>query len=158
MGSSDERPRAGSRLVIAIVVSIAAGTAIGGWAPTVGVAVGIFGEIFVSLLTMLVVPLVVLSMVVGVTSLGDIRKLGRLGSRTVGYYLATTAIAVGVGILAVNIVDPGWGCRPARSIRLRRIGSRGTGTRSCCRTRRGSAPATIIGTRSCSWTRGFAGW
>ena len=56
---------------------------------------------------MIVVPLVMLSMIVGITGLGDIRNLGSIGGRTVLYYMATTGISVLIGIVLVNVVQPG---------------------------------------------------
>lgn len=73
------------------------------------VAVGILGDLFLNALRMLVVPLVLASVISGITGLGDVRKLGRIGLRTVGYYALTTAIAVGLGIVMVSIFQPGVG-------------------------------------------------
>lgn len=67
------------------------------------------GEIFVRLLIMLIVPLVFASIFMAVVNLGDIRELGKIGLKTVVYYLATTALAVLVGILLVNFIHPGAG-------------------------------------------------
>ena len=58
---------------------------------------------------MIVVPLIVLSMIVGITNLGDIRNIGSIGGRTVLYYMATTAISVLIGMILVNIILPGKG-------------------------------------------------
>jgi len=65
------------------------------------------GEIFLSALKMLIVPLIMLSMISGVTSLGNIRKVGAFGGKTVLYYTATTALALIVGLILVNIIQPG---------------------------------------------------
>lgn len=65
------------------------------------------GRLFLALIQMVVVPLVFLSLVVGVASLGDLRALGRLGSRTLGLFLAGTVIALGWGLLLTNLVRPG---------------------------------------------------
>lgn len=67
------------------------------------------GTIFLNALKMVVVPLVVASIIVGVTSLGDIRKLGRTTEKTILYYLATTGFSVFVGIILVNLIRPGVG-------------------------------------------------
>ena len=67
------------------------------------------GTIFLNALKMVVVPLVVASMIVGVASLGDIRKLGRTSLKTLAYYLTTTGISVLIGIVLVNLVKPGSG-------------------------------------------------
>ena len=66
-----------------------------------------FGEIFVKLLKMIAVPLVLASLIVGVANLGDIKKLSKLGSKTIAIYLSTTILATTVGLLLVNIVKPG---------------------------------------------------
>jgi len=65
------------------------------------------GTIFMRLIKMVIVPLVFASLLVGVASLGDIRKLGRLGGRTLGLYLATTAAAVTLGLLCAHLINPG---------------------------------------------------
>lgn len=66
-----------------------------------------FGDIFINLLKLIAVPLVLFSIIVGVASLKDIRKLGSMGIKTLGLYVATTAIAVTVGLLVVNLFKPG---------------------------------------------------
>jgi Na+/H+-dicarboxylate symporter len=78
----------------------------------VGVAGNLFalaGEVFLKLLKMLIVPLVMASMICGVAFLGDVRKIGRLGSAAIVYYMATTLIAVALGIALVTAVEPGLG-------------------------------------------------
>ncbi len=67
------------------------------------------GGLFLRLLQMLVVPLIVASLITGVTGLGDVKKLGRLGGRTLLFYLSTSAIAIATGVLMVNLVRPGEG-------------------------------------------------
>ncbi len=67
------------------------------------------GVAFIRLITMVVIPLVVASLVVGAASLGDLRTLGRVGGKTVLYYLATTAVAVTIGLVLSNLVKPGSG-------------------------------------------------
>jgi len=67
------------------------------------------GTIFVTLLKMLIVPLVFSSLVVGTASIGDPRSLGRIGIKTIGLYLATTAVAIAIGLLMGNLIQPGVG-------------------------------------------------
>ncbi len=67
------------------------------------------GDIFLQVLTLLVIPLVVTSMICGITSLGDVRKIGRIGAWTLIYYTVTAAAAVLVGILLVTAIEPGVG-------------------------------------------------
>ena len=58
---------------------------------------------------MLVIPLIISSMIVGITGLGDIRKVGKTGAITLVYFLSTSGLAVLVGIVVVNIMQPGLG-------------------------------------------------
>jgi len=65
------------------------------------------GTAFIRLITMIVVPLVVASLMVGAASLGDLRKLGRIGGKTLFYYTLTTVAAVSLGLLLSDLVLPG---------------------------------------------------
>jgi len=67
----------------------------------------IIGDMFIRLLRMIIIPLILASMVTGIVSLGDIRRLGRLGLKTFIYYLVTTILAVSVGLVLVNLMKPG---------------------------------------------------
>ncbi len=69
----------------------------------------VVGTIFIALLKLMVVPLVLVSLVCGVTALGDLRTLGRVGGKTLGLYLVTTAIAITFALTIANLVDPGQG-------------------------------------------------
>ncbi|MGA9638432.1 dicarboxylate/amino acid:cation symporter [Flavobacterium sp.] len=66
-----------------------------------------FGTIFINLLKMIAVPLIVVSLIVGLADLKDISKLSKLGGRTVLFYLCTTIIAVSLGLVLANIIKPG---------------------------------------------------
>ena len=66
-----------------------------------------WGKIFINMLKLIAVPLVLTSLIVGVASLSDIKKLSRMGGKTILIYLCTTAIAVTIGLLSVNILQPG---------------------------------------------------
>lgn len=66
-----------------------------------------FGTVFVTLLKMIAVPLVLASLIVGVASLHDIRKLSRIGGKTISIYIGTTIIAITIGLTIANVVKPG---------------------------------------------------
>ncbi|MEW5820905.1 MAG: dicarboxylate/amino acid:cation symporter [Cyanobacteriota bacterium] len=68
-----------------------------------------FGDVFIRMIQMVVIPLVFASLVLGVASLGDPRKLGRIGSKTIAYFLITTGLAVSIGLTFANLVQPGAG-------------------------------------------------
>ncbi len=65
------------------------------------------GTIFINALKMIAVPLVLASLIVGVSNLGDISKLSRIGGKTISIYLITTVLAVSIGLILVNIFQPG---------------------------------------------------
>ena len=65
------------------------------------------GTIFVHLLELIAVPLVLTSLIIGITNLSDIRKLSRMGTKTIAIYLVTTVIAITIGLLMVNLIKPG---------------------------------------------------
>src|SRR3989449_3368317 len=65
------------------------------------------------MLLMTIVPLVFASLTLGVAGLGDIRKIGRVGGRTIAYFLVSTAISATIGLILVNLVQPGVGLDPA---------------------------------------------
>lgn len=101
------------QLTTKIFIGLAAGIVVGlilGSAGGQGIANDIikpFGTLFLNLIKMIIVPLVLSSLVVGSASVGDVKKLGRIGGKTVAYYLFTTAFAVTLGLILGNLVAPG---------------------------------------------------
>ena len=78
-----------------------------GWGDFTEEYVKPFGTIFINSLKLIAVPLVLVSLIDGVSNLTDISKLSRIGSKTIVFYFATTVIAVTVGLLSVNLIQPG---------------------------------------------------
>lgn len=68
-----------------------------------------FGTLFLNLIKMTIVPLVFASLVVGAASIGDVKKLGRIGGKTMIYFFVTTAIAIVIGLVLANVCKPGVG-------------------------------------------------
>jgi proton glutamate symport protein len=77
------------------------------WLQNLFIAMEPLGTAFIRLITMIVIPLVVASLMVGTASLGDLAKLGRIGGKTVAFYMCTTAVAVTIGLVISNLVRPG---------------------------------------------------
>ena len=71
------------------------------------------GDLFLRLLQMLVVPLIVSSLITGVTGMGDLRSLGSIGGRAIAFYLTTSFIAIVTGVAVVNLIRPGDGAELA---------------------------------------------
>src|SRR5512145_866449 len=76
------------------------------------------GRIFLRLLFMLVVPLLFSALVLGITGLGDLRSLGRIGLRTLAYTVAVSTVAVVLGLVLVNVLRPGEGLSEESRARL----------------------------------------
>lgn len=98
-----------SRLSLYIGIGIIAAVILAMTAPGIAVRFELGGRIFINLLMMMVVPVVMASVMSGIVGLGDIRKLGRPGGLTIGYYLTTTLLAVTLGLVLVNLIRPGTG-------------------------------------------------
>ncbi len=109
---NDDRPGAQlpwyRRLHIQIFIAMGVGVLLG---VTLGESadpwVGWMGTLFMRLLRMVVVPLIFTSVVTGVASVGSGRNLGRLGAKTLAYYVATSMLAIVVGLVLVNLIRPG---------------------------------------------------
>jgi len=96
-------------LLFAMIFAIIAGGLSGYiWGENM-IAVAWLGELFLTTLKMLIVPLVAASIITGVAGLGDVRKLGHMGGLSVAYYACTTLIAVSIGLLMANLWQPGVG-------------------------------------------------
>lgn len=98
-----------SHLTLYILGAIVGAVGLAFLSPETAMRLEVGGDIFLRLLTMMVVPLVMASVMSGIIGLGDVRKLGRPGGAAVAYYLTTTALAVLVGLIMVNLIRPGVG-------------------------------------------------
>ena len=103
------------QIILGLLLGLAFGVlaAAEGWGPFVGAWVRPFGTIFITALKMIAVPLVLASLITGVASLSDLRKLSRIGGKTIGIYMVTTAIAVTLGVLLADLIQPGKAFSPA---------------------------------------------
>ncbi len=108
--------RKNHRLTTWLFIAILAGIGLGLWQPQLALRFEIGGEVFLRLLKMLVVPLVMTSVMTGIIGLGDVRRLGRPGAVAVVYYLCTTLMAVSVGIVLVEWIEPGAGGLPSQPV------------------------------------------
>lgn len=108
----------GAAVGVAVNASGMAETAI--WSAQILPFLNFLGSAFIRAITMIVIPLVVASLMMGVASMGDIRKLGRIGGKTLGYYLSTTAVAISIGLVLATMVKPGSRIDPASRDELSR--------------------------------------
>ncbi|CEA01121.1 Proton glutamate symport protein [Jeotgalicoccus saudimassiliensis] len=111
--------KVGNKLTIYIVIALIAGIAVGSIFNTMADAAwvqwidqyifNVLGQIFLNLIFMVVVPVVFISIVLGVVSVGDPKQLGLIGIKTMLFYLATTAIAISLAISVALVLKPGDG-------------------------------------------------
>ena len=97
-------------LFLGIGVGILLSTMGGASNPTIAKLMEFFvflGNLFIRLIRMVIVPLVFFSITSGVLNLGDINRLRKLGVRTIGLFLATSAFSVTIGLVVANIIKPG---------------------------------------------------
>jgi len=92
-------------LVLGLIYGLIAANA--GWGSFTSLWIAPFGAIFINLLKLIAIPLVLTSLICGVASLSDLKKLSRMGGKTIALYLGTTVIAVVIGLTMVNILKPG---------------------------------------------------
>ena len=116
-----------------ILAGLAAGIALGALSKTSGtagldralIALEPLGTVFIRLITMVVIPLVVASLVVGIASLGDVRRVGRIGGLTLAYFVSTTLFAAMIGAGVALLAGVGLGVAPETQAALGAIGERG---------------------------------
>ncbi|MGG3160343.1 cation:dicarboxylase symporter family transporter [Geobacillus stearothermophilus] len=96
------------QILIGLILGIIVGAVFYG-NPNVAAYLQPIGDIFLRLIKMIVIPIVVSSLIVGVANVGDVKKLGKLGGKTILYFEIITTIAIVVGLLAANVFQPGAG-------------------------------------------------
>ena len=90
-----------------VLIALGAGLLFGVLRHDQAVAIGFLGDLFLRLLKMIIIPIIFTSLVAGIASLGDTKRVGRVGLRTVIYYTLSTTLAISVGLTLVNVVQPG---------------------------------------------------
>jgi Na+/H+-dicarboxylate symporter len=96
-------------LYIAVIVAVIAGVVVGLVAPTVGEALKPVGTAFVNLIKMMISPVIFCTIVLGIGSIRQAAKVGRVGGLALGYFLTMSTIALVIGLVVGNIVQPGMG-------------------------------------------------
>jgi len=96
-------------LYVLVLVGIALGVLVGSVWPTTGVAMKPLGDGFIKLIKMLIAPIIFSTVVVGIARLGDVREVGRIGIRALVYFEVVSTVALVIGLVVVNILQPGVG-------------------------------------------------
>jgi len=96
-------------LYFQVIIAICIGIALGHFYPHIGVALKPFGDGFIRLIKMIIAPLIFCSIVLGISGMEDVRKVGKLGLRAMIYFQLTTFAAMFIAMAVVNIAKPGDG-------------------------------------------------
>jgi aerobic C4-dicarboxylate transport protein len=98
-----------SILYVQVIVAILAGVAVGHFFPSTGVALKPLGDAFIALIRMMIAPVIFCTVVHGIASMSDLRKVGRVGAKALLYFEVVSTIALALGLLVGEIVQPGSG-------------------------------------------------
>src|SRR5215831_2064241 len=96
-------------LYVQVLIAIAAGIALGYFNPDLGKQMKPLGDGFISLIKMMIAPVIFCTVVHGISSMGDLRKVGRVGVKTLVYFEVVSTVALVIGLLVGRTVQPGAG-------------------------------------------------
>ncbi|WP_443072071.1 cation:dicarboxylate symporter family transporter [Streptomyces sp. WMMC1477] len=109
MGASTVRRDRTHYLYLAVIAAVLAGVLVGFAAPGVAVELKPLGEGFIALIKMMIAPVIFCTIVLGVGSVRNAAKVGTVGGLALGYFLAMSTVALAIGLLVGNLIDPGSG-------------------------------------------------
>lgn len=101
-------------LTVQVVIAIIIGIIVGSVWPDVGKEMKVVGETFINMIKMVIAPIIFLTIVLGIASMGDMKKVGRVGGKALIYFEVVTTFALVIGIIVANITKPGAGLDPAK--------------------------------------------
>ncbi|MEU9837033.1 cation:dicarboxylase symporter family transporter [Streptosporangium sp. NPDC048047] len=104
-------------LYLAVILAVIAGIAVGLLAPDLGTALKPLGTAFVNLIKMMISPIIFCTIVLGVGSVARAAKVGRVGGLAIGYFLVMSTVALAIGLVVGNLVDPGHGLQLTDELR-----------------------------------------
>ncbi len=103
------RQRWYSILYIQVLIAIALGILIGYYYPNIGKALKPLGDGFIALIKMMIAPVIFCTVVHGISSMGDLKRVGRVGLKTLVYFEAVSTLALAIGLIVGEILQPGHG-------------------------------------------------
>ncbi|MBL4952993.1 dicarboxylate/amino acid:cation symporter [Neobacillus sp. YIM B02564] len=96
-------------LTVQVICGIILGIIIGFLFPTFGAQLKFLADIFIKLIKMVIAPIIFLTVVIGIGSMGDLKKVGRIGGKALIYFEIITTFALAIGLIVVNVIKPGSG-------------------------------------------------
>lgn len=92
-----------------ILIALILGVVLGMWLPEYVKYISWMGDLFMRALKMVIIPLILTSIISGIVNIGSLKKLGKIGLKTISYYIATSLFAIVIGLFMVNVLKPGVG-------------------------------------------------
>ena len=102
-------PKKRDTLYLQVIAAIFLGVLLGWWKPALGVAVQPLGDGFIKLIKMLIAPIIFTTVVAGIAGMGDLKRLGRVGMKSLIYFEIVTTLALIIGLVVANVFAPGVG-------------------------------------------------
>src|SRR5205809_5276047 len=99
-------------LYLQVLTAVALGIAVGFFFPEFGRSLKPLGDGFIKLVKMMIAPIIFCTVVHGIASMGDLKRLGRVGAKTLLYFEVVSTFALIIGLLVVNVLKPGEGFKP----------------------------------------------
>ncbi|MFY4775566.1 dicarboxylate/amino acid:cation symporter [Metabacillus sp. RGM 3146] len=96
-------------LTIQVIIGILIGIGVGFIFPSFGVQLKVLADVFIKMIKMVIAPIIFMTIVVGIGGMGDLKKAGRIGGKALIYFEIVTTLALAIGIIVVNLVQPGAG-------------------------------------------------
>jgi aerobic C4-dicarboxylate transport protein len=104
-----EKKRFYQHLYVQVLTAIACGVALGYYYPETGVAMKPLGDGFIKLIKMIITPVIFCTVVTGIAGMDDMKKVGRVGGKALLYFEIITTLALAIGLVIVNVIQPGAG-------------------------------------------------
>ena len=97
------------QLYFQVLTAILIGVLVGFFFPSVGASLKPLGDAFVKLIKMMIAPIIFTTVVVGIAKVGDMKEVGRVGLKALIYFEVLTTVALAIGLLVANVIQPGAG-------------------------------------------------
>ena len=114
-GRPSLKARLGRNLTFRVLVAILLGVLLGVYSPSTAKAMRPLGETFINLVKMVITPVIFLTVVLGIAQTADLKRVGRVGLKALLYFEVVTTLALAIGLLVMNVVQPGRGIDAARA-------------------------------------------
>ncbi|GLW58917.1 cation:dicarboxylate symporter family transporter [Kitasatospora phosalacinea] len=142
--SGARRPDRTHYLYLAVIAAVVAGVVVGLAAPGFAVELKPVGTGFVNLIKMMISPVIFCTIVLGVGSVGRAAKVGRVGGLALGYFLLTSTVALGIGLLVGNLLEPGSGLHLTAALARSGHAQAAAGAESTTEFLLGIVPTTLV--------------